>query len=80
MAKQNTRHYTVYNKCPTAINLYINGTTQGAIPTNGNVVKTLSTGAGYFFTDAYGGGQNGNEAMRAGFYDVSLNLFTMDSE
>ena len=74
------RQYTVYNRCPTPIDLYIGGTKQGTIPTDGNVVKTLGTGAGYFFTDANGGSQNANGTIHAGFYDVSPNSFTMYSE
>jgi|SRR6266498_2318001 len=73
LARQNMRQYTVYNKCPTPIDLYIGGTKQGTIPTDGSIVKTLGTGAGYFFTDANGGSQNGNGTIRAGFYNVSPN-------
>jgi len=72
LQRQNTRQYTVYNKCPTPIDLYIGGAKQGTIPTGGNVVKTLGTGAGYFFTDA-NGSQNANGTIHAGFYDVSPN-------
>jgi len=75
LARQNTRQYTVYNKCPTPIDLYIGGTKQGTIPTDGSIVKTLGTGSGYFFTDANGGSQNALGTIHAGFYDVSTNSF-----
>jgi hypothetical protein len=82
LARQDTRQYTVYNRCPTPIDLYIGGTKQATIPVEGNVVKTLGTGAGYFFTDANGGSQNANGTIRAGFYDVSVEnpLCGVDSE
>ena len=68
------RNYIIYNKCPTPITLYIAGTSYGLIPTNGSLTKELSTSAGYFFTDANGGSQNGKGSTRAGFYTVSWNL------
>jgi len=55
LARRNTRRYTVYNKCPTSIDLYIGGVKDSTIPTNGNVVKILSIGAGFFYTNANGG-------------------------
>jgi hypothetical protein len=64
-----TRQYTVYNKCPSAIDLYIGGVKDSSIPTNGNVVKTLGVGAGFFYTDANGGSPNAVGTIRAGFND-----------
>ena len=76
-ARQNTRQYNIYNKCPTAIDLYIAGTNQGTILTNGSVSRTLGTGAGYFFTDANGGSKNANRTIYAGFYEVCwIPIFT----
>lgn len=69
LARQNTRQYNIYNKCPTAIDLYISGTNHGTIPTGGSVSRTLGTSAGYFFTDANGGSKNINRAIYAGFYE-----------
>ena len=71
LVRQNTCQYNIYNKCPTAIDLYIAGTNQGTIPTNGNISRTLGTGAGYFFTDANGGSKNAERTIYAGFYEVS---------
>lgn len=65
------RQYTVYNQCPTPIDLYIGGANQATIPTGGDYVETLGTGAGYFFTTANGGSENSTGTIRAGFYDVS---------
>ena len=73
LAKRNTRWYTVYNKCPTSIDLYIGGVKDSTIPINGNVVKILGTGAGFFYTNANGGSPNAEGTIRAGFYDVSCN-------
>jgi len=71
LARQNTRQYTIYNKCPTPINLYIAGVKGGAmdgtIPTNGSVVKSPGTGTTFFFTDANGGKLTGEGTIRAGF-------------
>ena len=76
LAKQNMRQYTIYNKCPTAIDLYIAGAKGGAkdstIPTKGSVVKSLATGPTTFFTDANGGRLTAEGTIRARFYnDVS---------
>jgi len=71
LARDNVQQYTVYNKCPTPIDLYIGGEKQGTIPKNGNVVKTFTTSPGYFYTDANGGGRNAKRTIHAGFYDVS---------
>lgn len=65
------QQYTVYNKCPTPIDLYIGGEKHGTIPKNGNIVKTFSTSPGYFYTDANGGSRNAKRTIHAGFYDVS---------
>ena len=75
IARQPTRQYTIYNKCPTSIDLYIGGVQENTIPTNGNVVKTLSTDAGFFYTDANGGSPTAEGTIRAGFYEVSWNPF-----
>jgi hypothetical protein len=81
LARQNTRQYNIYNKCPTAIDLYISGTNHGTIPTGGSVSRTLGTSAGYFFTDANGGSKNINRAIYAGFYEVNSDVsLTIDSE
>jgi len=67
--RQSTRQYIIFNKCPTAVNLYIGGVLDGSIPSAGNVTKFLSTGAGFFYTDANGGNANGAGTTRAGFFD-----------
>ena len=68
----NTRQYIVFNKCPTSINLYIAGVLDSAIAAGGNVTKFLSTGAGFFYTDANGGASDATGTLRAGFLgDVS---------
>ena len=72
LAAQNTRKYTVYNKCPTPINLYIGGAVKDStIATNETVSRTLGTDAGFFYTDANGGDPNAVGTIRAGFYNVS---------
>jgi hypothetical protein len=70
LARQNTRQYTVHNQCPTPITLYIGGVKDVTIASKGTVVKTLGTGAGFFYTDANGGSPTAQGTIRAGFYDV----------
>jgi len=74
------QYYTVYNKCPTPIDLYIGGEKHGTIPKNGKIVKTFSTGPGYFYTDANGGSKTAKHTIHAGFYDVSGIRCVMDSD
>jgi hypothetical protein len=72
VARENMRQYTVYNNCPTPIDLYIGGAKDSTIPLNGNVVKSLDTLAGFFYTDANGGNPTSAEGtIRAGFFNVS---------
>jgi len=70
VAAPDTRQYTVYNKCPTPIDLYIAGVKDSTIPKGGYLVKFLGTGAGFFYTDANGGGP-ARGSVRAAFYEVS---------
>ena len=79
MAAQDIRQYdTVHYNCPTSIDLYIGGVKDRTIPKNGNVVKTLSTGAGYFYTDVNGGSPTAEGPICAGFFnDVSKFLINL---
>ncbi|RXW15113.1 hypothetical protein EST38_g10744 [Candolleomyces aberdarensis] len=63
--------YTVTNRCPSAIELFIGQTSEGNLATNQSIVKTgLGTSAGFFYTKANGGDDDDGdlEAARAGFY------------
>jgi hypothetical protein len=62
--------YTVTNSCPTAIELFIGGVSQGNLATGATVVKTgLGSSAGFFYTTTNGGSINGQlVASRVGFY------------
>ena len=72
IAGQTLRAYTVYNKCPTSIDLYIGGVKDSTIPKGGNVVKFLDAGgAGFFYTNANGGSPTAEDTIRAGFLGVS---------
>jgi len=64
-----TRQYTVYNNCPTPIDLYVNDTSAATIPTNGNITEILPTDPFHFFTTANGGSQNADGTIYAGFHD-----------
>ena len=79
IAKQNTalRKYTIYNKCPTPIDLWIAGFKYNTIPKDGNVVKKfLNTDAGPFYTDVNGGSPNAQGTIRARFRgDVSKHRY-----
>jgi hypothetical protein len=63
-----THKYTVVNKCPTSIKLYIAGSLDSTLATGASITKSLGIDAGFFYTDANGGNANG-AATRAGFYD-----------
>jgi len=75
---QSMRQYTIYNQCPTTIDLYIGGVLHGTIPANGNIIRTLSTGAGFFYTDANGGSSTAVGTIRAGFYDTDYYYMVAD--
>jgi hypothetical protein len=64
------RKYSIVNSCPAAINLYINGESQGSLAANGGttVKEYPNTWSGFIYTDANGGNQNGAGTTRAGFY------------
>ena len=73
--RPNTRQYNIFNKCPTAIDLYIGGVLDGNIASAGNVTRFLNTDAGFFYTDANGGKPDGTGTTRAGFFgNVSISL------
>jgi hypothetical protein len=63
-----SHQYTVVNKCPTSINLYIAGSLDGTLATGARMKKSLGIDAGFFYTNANGESANG-AATRAGFYD-----------
>ncbi|TFK37931.1 ricin B lectin domain-containing protein [Crucibulum laeve] len=65
---QSIIQYTIQNRCPADINLYIGGRLDGLIPTGDNVTRFLAPDAGPFYTDANGGNANGVGSTKAGFY------------
>jgi hypothetical protein len=67
---QAMRQYNVLNKCPSAITLYINGTSQRSLSANGGFIQNIfdNNFEGFIYTDANGGNQNGTRTTRAGFY------------
>ncbi|KAF9473924.1 G-X-X-X-Q-X-W domain-containing protein [Pholiota conissans] len=67
--RQTTRQYIVHNQCPAAVNLYIAGAFDSTIPQGGNVTKFLSTGAGFWYTDANLGTPTAEGTAKAGFLD-----------
>jgi hypothetical protein len=69
---QAVRQYTVKNKCPSPITLYINGTSQGTVAADGGIFQQNFNNnfEGFIYTDANGGNQNGSGTTRAGFYGV----------
>ena len=72
----NPRQYNIFNKCPTAIDLYIGGVLDSNIASAGNVTRFLTTSAGFFYTDVNGGKPDGTGTARAGFFgDVSIHGF-----
>jgi len=64
------RNYTVTNKCPTSVNLYIGGILDSTLATGVSTTKNLGVGAGFFYSDANGGSASG-PGTRAGFFGDS---------
>jgi hypothetical protein len=69
---QAVRQYTIENKCPSPITLYINGTSQGTVAANGGIIQKNfdNNFEGFIYTDANGGNKDGSGTTRAGFYGV----------
>ncbi|KAF8960460.1 ricin B lectin domain-containing protein [Flammula alnicola] len=67
--RQTTRQYTIINKCPTAVNLFIAGALDSSMPVGGSVTRTLPVDAGMFYTDANGGDGDSQGTTRAGFFE-----------
>lgn len=66
----NAQTYTVKNNCPTAIELFIGGNSQGNLAAGATTVKTgLGPNAGFFYTTTNGGIADGRlVASRVGFF------------
>ena len=63
------RIFTIRNRCPQSITLYINGQTQGLLAMNGFMNQTFEDSwSGLIYTDANGGNANGAGTTKAGFY------------
>lgn len=71
---QASRRYNIVNNCPSTINIFINGNSQGSISSGGVVRHTFNNSfSGLIYTNANGGAQSGAGTTRAGFYGpVSL--------
>ncbi|KAF9529141.1 G-X-X-X-Q-X-W domain-containing protein [Crepidotus variabilis] len=75
VASQAQRQYTIVNKCPSSIDLYIAGAKDSTLAQGATATKSLSVDAGFFYTNANGGSTDG-QATRAGFYgDSSVNYY-----
>ena len=71
------RDYTIKNKCPIAVDLYINGRSEGIIARNGEVHKSLAEDwSGLIYTTSNGGRTNGKRATMAGFYGA-VSMFSL---
>lgn len=64
---QNLTQYVVHNSCPSDINLYIAGNYDSYLRQGQSVTRFLGPNAGFFYTDANGGAQDGS-ATRVGFF------------
>ncbi|KAF8148280.1 ricin B lectin domain-containing protein [Crassisporium funariophilum] len=63
------RQFTILNRCPQPIALYINGQTQGTLEANTGTNRTFEdTWSGLIYTTANAGNANGAGTTRAGFY------------
>jgi len=65
-----TRVMTIVNRCPTSINLFINGQAQGTLNQDGgSTSRTYDDNfSGLIYSTANGGQSNGAQSTRAGFY------------
>lgn len=70
---------SIANNCPTAINLYVNGTFDSILPARPpggpTLVPRSFDGSVSFYTDANGAKPNGEGALQAWFIDVDFSLF-----
>ncbi|KAF8914422.1 hypothetical protein CPB84DRAFT_1721400 [Gymnopilus junonius] len=64
------RQYTVVNKCPASIDLYIAGVYDATLTTGASTTTTAGVDAGFFYTTANGGDTTG-DATRAGFFGTN---------
>jgi len=63
------RIFTIRNRCPQSITVYINGQTQGLLAMNDFKNRTFEDSwSGLIYTDSNGGNANGAGTTRAGFY------------
>ncbi|RDB27209.1 Endo-1,4-beta-xylanase A [Hypsizygus marmoreus] len=63
------RQIIVTNKCPSAINIFQNGESQGSLASGSSRTSTVTNNfSGFIYTDANGGSQSGAGTTRAGFF------------
>ncbi|KAF8810387.1 hypothetical protein BYT27DRAFT_7186611 [Phlegmacium glaucopus] len=68
------RNYTVTNKCPTSVNLFIGGVFDSTLATGASTVKNLGVDAGFFYSDANGGSATA-AGTKAGFFGDSQTFY-----
>ncbi|RDB27201.1 Extracellular exo-alpha-L-arabinofuranosidase [Hypsizygus marmoreus] len=63
------RQITVTNNCPSSINVFMNGNSQGYLGSGASTTSWVPNGfSGFIYTNANGGSQSGAGTTRAGFY------------
>lgn len=64
-----TRHYNIVNNCPSSIDLFINGESQGALATGATTTRDFdSPWSGFIYTTSNSGRSDGSHTTRAGFF------------
>lgn len=64
-----TRHYSIVNKCPSPIDLFVNGESQGPLAVRATTTRDFdSSFDGFIYTTSNGGHLDGSHTTRAGFF------------
>ncbi len=64
-----TRHYDIVNNCPSSIDLFINGESQGALAAGATTTRDfVSAWSGFIYTTSNSDRSDGSHTTRAGFF------------
>ncbi|CAA7260702.1 unnamed protein product [Cyclocybe aegerita] len=75
------RRYTIRNRCPESIKLYISGKSHGIVPSGHVVTKVLADNwSGLIYTSSNGGNPNGVGTTRAGFFGLTGYYYVVRDE
>ncbi|KAG5725680.1 Alpha-L-arabinofuranosidase [Termitomyces sp. T112] len=73
------RVYNILNHCIQGINVYIDGKSQGRVPSGTSIVRNLPKDwSGYIYSDANGGRADGSNGTKAGFHGEGGYYYIVD--